>query len=224
MSQQTPVHDNHNPDLLRLIPIQAKYIVEVGCSSGALAREYRRINKNVHYVGVEIEQEYAQLAERHCHQVLVLDIDTASESFYSDHVGCDCWVFGDTLEHLRDPWSVLGNIRRYLPPEGCIVACVPNVQHWSIQAMLSCGNFRYQESGLLDRTHLRWFTRITLIELFESTGFKIAEGFPRIFQEPHRDLFIELIKQMASIQGADPEQAAYDATALQYVVRAVPAS
>ena len=222
MSEQTPVHEHHNPDLLRIIPTEAKSIVEVGCSSGALAREYRKINPEVFYLGVEIEPEYARLAERHCDKVMVLDVDQAPDSFFSENAACDCWIFGDTLEHFRDPWQVLGKIRRFIPINGCIVACVPNAQHWSVQARLNCGIFRYEESGLMDRTHLRWFTRITLLELFSTTGFTVTEGFPRIFDEPNRDRFIQVIKQMASLQGADPEQAAYDSTALQYVIRAIP--
>jgi hypothetical protein len=109
-----------------------------------------------------------------------------------------------------------------MPSEGCVVACIPNAQHWSIIAKLSIGDFRYVESGLLDKTHLRWFTRQTIIELFVNAGFNIVEGQPRIFDEPSRDQFLPLIREMAIACGVDPEIAANDATPLQYVVRAVP--
>ena len=64
----------------------------------------------------------------------------------------DCWVFGDSLEHLRDPWALLGRIRSHLPIEAHIVACIPNAQHWSVQARLNCGIFRYEDQGLLEPT------------------------------------------------------------------------
>jgi hypothetical protein len=102
------------------------------------------------------------------------------------------------------------------------VACIPNTQHWSVQARLNCGNFRYENAGLLDRSHLRWFTRITMLEMFRSAGFKITEGFPRIFDEPGREKVLGAIRLMAASIGADPELAVKDALPIQYVVKAVP--
>jgi 2-polyprenyl-3-methyl-5-hydroxy-6-metoxy-1,4-benzoquinol methylase len=218
--EQTAAHEQYNPDLLAIIPRHAKRIVEVGCSSGALAREYKVRNNNCHYTGIEIVPEYAKLASRYCDSVLSCDIETADDKVFQDN--SDCWVFGDSLEHLKDPWAVLGRIRAAIPSTGCIVACLPNAQHWSVQVLLSCGQFRYQDSGLLDRTHLRWFTRITMLEMFEKTGFKVIEGHPRIFNEPDRDKVLPAIRALASSIGANPEVAASDATAFQFVVRAVP--
>ena len=74
----------------------------------------------------------------------------------------------------------------------------------------------------MDRTHIRWFTRTTMIELFESSGYEIVEGFPRIFDEPAREQILPAIKAMAQAIGVDPEQAASDATPLQWVIRANP--
>ena len=76
--------------------------------------------------------------------------------------------------------------------------------------------------GLLDKTHLRWFTRLTMLELFQSSGFNVVAGIPRIFPEPGREKFMPAIKLMAELAGANPEVAVADATPLQYVVRAVP--
>jgi len=128
------------------------------------------------------------------------------------------------LEHLRDPWRVLSQIAQVLPPGGSVVASVPNVQHWSLQARLAVGEFRYESSGLMDRTHLRWFTRVTLFELFGSAGLRIEAGVPRIFDEPGREPVLEAIRGMARALGRDPEGAVRDALPLQYVVRAVKAA
>ena len=222
LMDQTPSHEQHNPDLLALIPRDAKKLVEVGCSSGALAREYKKINKNCHYMGVEVVPEYARLAERHCDSVVELDIEDVDEQALHKDFSCDCWIFGDALEHLKDPWLLLVKIRKTISDDGCIVACIPNAQHWSVQAKLSCGNFRYENSGLLDKTHLRWFTRITVFEMFHDAGFEIIEEAPRIFNEPDREKVLPAIRLMASSIGADPEMAINDAMPLQYVVRATP--
>jgi SAM-dependent methyltransferase len=219
---QTPVHEKHNPALLSLIPLTARRVVEVGCSSGALAREYKRLNSNCSYVGIEVVPAYAQLAHRYCDAVHQLDIEQVDEAFLRECLAADCWIFGDSLEHLNDPWALLARIRRVVADDGCVVACIPNAQHWSVQARLNSGLFRYEDIGLLDRTHLRWFTRITITELFQQAHFKIVAGHARIFDEPQKEKVLPAIAQMASNFGADPDVAVRDALALQYVVRAIP--
>jgi len=220
--KQTPVHDNHNPDLLRLIPPTVKNVIEIGCSSGALAREFKKQSRDVNWIGIEIDASYAELAKRYCDKTLVANIDDCNYSFYTEFTDRDCWVFGDTLEHFKNPWSVLKHIRNTIPRDGSIVACIPNAQHWSLIVRLAMGDFRYEDSGLLDRTHLRWFTRQTMIELFETQGFRIVEGIPRVFNEPNRDKFLPWIAEIAKSCGIDPEIVINDTIPLQYVVRAVP--
>jgi len=221
--RQTPAHDTHNAELLALVPVDARRIVEVGCSSGALAREYKKINPACHYTGVEIVPQYAEMARRHCDSVVLNDIETVDDEFFLDRFSCDCWIFGDSLEHLRDPWRLLARIRESIPRDGSVVACIPNAQHWSIQARLSRGDFRYEESGLLDRTHLRWFTRKTMVEMFSSANFKIVAGTERVISpEPQRDSVLLLIRALAAGVGADPDLAVKDAIPSQYVIRAVP--
>lgn len=82
---------------------------------------------------------------------------------------------------------------------------------------------QYEATGLLDRTHLRWFTRITIIELFKSAGLNIVEARPRIFKAENDDKMLEMIKATAVALGTDPNQAVADASPLQYVVKAIPA-
>ena len=134
----------------------------------------------------------------------------------------DCWIFGDTLEHFQNPWAVLQKIRSLIPSNGVIACCIPNAQHWSLQVKLNIGEFHYEESGLLDKTHLRWFTRKTLIELFHSTGFHISEICPRIFNEPGRDQFLGLLKEIAERAGVNADEAMNDALPMQYILLAKP--
>ena len=219
---QTPIHDHHNPDLLKLIPVNSKKIIEVGCSSGALAREFKALYPSCFWKGVEVDENYSQLAKRYCDECVTVDIEDTDNAFWEEAADSDCWIFGDTLEHLRDPWAVLKHIRDNIPKSGAVVACIPNAQHWSIQAKISIGDFRYEANGLLDKTHLRWFTRQTIIELFIQQGFQIDMMFPRIFDEPNRAIFLPVIEEMATKMGFDPKVAVNDALPLQYVIRAFP--
>jgi SAM-dependent methyltransferase len=219
--EQTPIHELHNPDLLRFIPISSRRLIEVGCSSGALAREFKKLAPEASYLGIEIDANYAELAKRFCDDVTVLNIENADVDFWRDHADRDCWIFGDTLEHLQNPWHILRRIYEILPAGGAVVACIPNAQHWSLQARLSIGDFRYESSGLMDKTHLRWFTRQTILEMFSQAGFVIEDGMPRIFDEPQREIFLPIIGEMAKLAGADPQVAISDALPLQYVIRAI---
>ena len=218
--KQTPIHEAHNPDLLNLIPRNSKRLIEVGCSSGALAREFKKISPHSHYVGIEIDANYADLASRYCDETSVFNIEHAKENFWESKADRDCWIFGDTLEHLQNPWLVLRRIYEILPIGGVVVACIPNAQHWSLQVRLNIGDFRYENEGLMDKTHLRWFTRQTIIEMFNQAGFVIQEGLPRIFNEPLREKYLPLIGDMAQLTGFDPKVAISDAVPFQYVIKA----
>lgn len=217
----SPPPTGHNPDLLALIPGSARAIVEVGCSTGALAHAVKSARPEVHYLGLELDPRAAEIASGYCDGVRALDLETASDALYQELADRDCWVFGDVLEHLRDPWQVLARISKVLPPGGTVVASIPNAQHWSLQGRLSVGDFRYEAGGLLDRTHLRWFTRVTIFEMFQGAGLRIEAGLPRVFNEPGREPVLQAIRQMAMAMGRDPEGAVRDALPLQYVVRAV---
>jgi len=219
---QTPIHEIHNEDVLRLIPRSARRIIEIGCSSGALAREYKKINPDSLYIGVEIDAEYAQQAKRHCDTVYTLNIESAEESELRERLSGDCWIFGDVLEHLVDPWALLRRVRSVLSPGGSLIACVPNAQHWSVQARLNSGLFRYEPLGLLDRTHLRWFTRITLVEMFDETGFQVVEALARVPVDSGAEKVLPAIRQMAAAVGTDPDTAVRDSLVFQYIMRVIP--
>ncbi|MBP7204450.1 MAG: class I SAM-dependent methyltransferase [Propionivibrio sp.] len=222
--KQTPIHEIANMDILNLIPPDCKRVIEIGSSSGALAREYKKINPACHYTGIEIDGEYAEQSMRYCDRVIHGSIESFDDNDFKALLPSDCWIFADVLEHLVDPWALLRRIRSHSTDDTSIVVCLPNAQHWSVQARLNCGRFVYEDSGLLDRTHLRWFTRLTLIELFSSTGFQIVSAGARVFEtmEPGEEIR-NAIKMMAEALGTDAETAISDALAFQWVARAVPA-
>jgi 2-polyprenyl-3-methyl-5-hydroxy-6-metoxy-1,4-benzoquinol methylase len=219
--KQTPIHHQHNPELLSEMPLNAKRVIEVGCSSGALAKAYRELNPSCEYIGTEIDSDYAAVARQHCQKVIVGNIEQMLDEIHATQGAFDCWVFGDVLEHLYDPWRVLRRIAKdLLNPGGSVVVCIPNVQYWRMQLAVNMGDFRYQDSGMMDRTHIRWFSRVTIIEMFEQAGLQVASVGGRILDEPHREQFMPLLHALAQATGVDADQAVEDAVPMQWVVRA----
>lgn len=220
--KQTPAHTVVNTDLLNLMPADVRRVVEVGCMHGAMARLCRELHPSVHYLGIDIDPEYARVAAQFCDETLGADIESLTESAFRALFPSDCWVFGDCLEHLRDPWRIMRMVRESIDPDGCVLICIPNAQHWSVQMRLATGQFRYEDSGLLDRTHLRWFTRATLLEMFAETGWRIEHGFSRQLPTQPPAGLLEGIQQTAMAAGADGGQAVDDAMAFQYLFRLRP--
>lgn len=221
--KQTPAHNTVNGDLLALMPLNARRVVEVGVMHGALANVYRERNPQAAYMGVDIDPEYAAVAAQFCTETLAGDIETFDAATMDKLFPSDCWVFGDCLEHLRDPWRIVSMIRERIDSDGCLITCIPNAQHWSVQMCLATGQFRYQDEGLLDRTHVRWFTRITMMEMLIQAGWRIENALSRSLPQQAPPALMDGIRAVAQAAGVDPEQAAVDAEAFQYLFKVVPA-
>ncbi|HEY4042179.1 MAG TPA: class I SAM-dependent methyltransferase [Rhodopila sp.] len=212
-----------NADLLSLVPPDARRIVEIGCMLGAMAREVRNRSPQTEFVGIDIDPDYAAIAKQHCTQVFSCNIETIEPRLWQTLFPSDCWIFGDCLEHLHDPWRVLRNLRDAIDPDGCLLVCIPNAQHWSVQWRLASGQFRYEESGLMDRTHIRWFTRTTLLEMFQLTGWQIETGLSRNLPAvPQQAGMLQALRGLAVACGFDPDEAVRDALPFQYVFKCVP--
>lgn len=221
--KQTPAHSAVNQELLALIPPHSRRIVEVGCMHGALARAVRGIHPELHYVGIDIDPDYAAAAAAHCSESVAANIETLDKAAFDRLFPSDCWIFGDCLEHLRDPWRVLQRVRASIAADGCLLACIPNAQHWSVQWRLASGQFRYEDNGLMDRTHIRWFTRVTMLEMFQHSGWAVETGISRNLESAHQAQALNAVRAFAAGMGLDPELAAQDATPYQYVFKLRPA-
>lgn len=99
----------------------------------------------------------------------------ALQRIAAEHGPFDTILCLDILEHLVDPWTMVSNLHGLLQPGGCIVASVPNVRHYSVLLPLLAGHWRYRDAEVLDRTHLRFFTRDTAVELVTSSGLVLED-------------------------------------------------
>ncbi len=209
-----------NHHLLAFVPPDAHKLVEVGCHNGVFAKAYRASHPICNYTGVEADPAQADLARPHCDYVFNIDIEQADDKFYAHVANADCWILGDVLSSLRDPWALLARIRQQIKPGGMVVASLRNFQHWSMQARLAVGDLRYQPGTVFDLPDVRVFTRGTILDMFQQAGFRIAGGTPVIHKEPGRDAFLPALRAMAQASGSDPETAVQDALPWQYIILA----
>jgi hypothetical protein len=219
---ETPASKKETDAFFNMARANYKKVVEVGSSSGALAHAYRINNPQSEYVGIEIVEEYAEKSRDYCTAVMYGDVEKLNDVEFAQLTNADSWIFADALEHLYDPWKLLKRIQQHKTGPVEIIACIPNAQNWSVQTCLNSGRFIYQDSGLLDRTHIRWFTRLTIYDLFASCGFQVVNMIARNFPGPSESQ-VEAIRQMANAFGHDPDQALQDAIPFQYVVKAIAA-
>jgi methionine biosynthesis protein MetW len=168
-------YDGHTSDPMEAAGMIAgltppnKRVLDVGCGTGSLSRLLMDM-RGARLVGIEPDLQRATTARTR-------GID-ARHGFFDEaavqNLGkFDVVVFADVLEHLPDPASALQLTRQVLEPDGVVIASVPNIAHWSVRLELLCGRFDYQSCGIMDATHLRWFTERSLRALFESSGYRV---------------------------------------------------
>ncbi len=162
-------YDGLNLKLLEAIPADAQKILELGCANGRLGRKYKEKHPTVYWSGVEISSEAAKQAAEYLDTVHVIDLDTDDLSVVGK--GFDTIVIGDLLEHLRNPKSILEKIHHLSDAQARIVCCVPNMSHSSVVQRLLTGDISYDASGLLDETHLKFFSPSSLFKLLLDSGW-----------------------------------------------------
>jgi O-antigen biosynthesis protein len=177
------------PWVLAVIREGPNAVLDLGCASGRLGRKLLEQGKAKVLVGAEIFPAAAQEAAQAYDKVFTGDIEETELDYteYFDYVVC-----GDILEHLKDPYKMVGKIHTWLKPGGSILACLPNVRNYRVVGDLVLrGRWEYESSGILDRTHLRFFTRASCRELLEGASLEIFHE-QLIISGPKKNLFNRL--------------------------------
>lgn len=179
--------DHTREELLKYTPEKIKKVLDVGCASGNFGKMLKEIYQ-CEVWGVEPDTASAEIART--------KLDHVINSFFDSSVDIpsvnkfDCIFFNDVLEHLQQPEEALKLASKYLEAKGCIVASIPNIRYYPvILSILRYKDFKYLDAGVMDKTHLRFFTKKSMIRLFEASNFKvkIIEGINK-----HRYKYLEI--------------------------------
>jgi 2-polyprenyl-3-methyl-5-hydroxy-6-metoxy-1,4-benzoquinol methylase len=169
----TEYYSNKREEILRLIPAGARVILDAGCWDGTFAALVKK-ERGAEVWGIEINAKAAEAARGKLDKVIEADISAAIKGL--PDAKFDCIVFNDSLEHLADPYSALKAVKGKLAPGGVVVCSVPNIRYFPVL----CGlvfrrEWRYTDTGVLDRTHLRFFTEKSITEMFKELGYEVLK-------------------------------------------------
>jgi 2-polyprenyl-3-methyl-5-hydroxy-6-metoxy-1,4-benzoquinol methylase len=157
-------------DIFPLLPERVHRVLEVGCGSGATMRWIRTKRSVHHAIGIELFPEAARLAATAFDSVRSGNVETMS----LPDGQFDLIIALDVLEHLVDPWLAVTRLQAMLSDDGAMLVSLPNISHYSVSMPLFFrGQWQYEKEGLLDRTHLRFFTKESALDMLTSGGLVV---------------------------------------------------
>jgi len=167
-------YESKREDLIKFIPPDARHILDVGCGIGSLGQTLKSVKgRTVEVIGIECVSEIGEIASKTLDKVFIGDAEKInlplSEGYF------DCIIYGDVLEHLLDPWELLKKHRPMLKKGGYVIASIPNIAHYRIIKMLKKKEWNYGDSGILDKTHLRFFTIKSIERMFKDADLKVVK-------------------------------------------------
>jgi len=171
MERSHTIYDALNGPLLSFIPPSAVRILDVGCGSGTLGEHLRQGGLR-HVVGITYSEVEAELASTRLSEVVCVDLTNFDFGLLGKF---DCVILSHILEHMYFPNVLLERLKSVLEPESVIVVALPNVVWWKQRLHFLLGRWRYQDWGILDRTHFRFFDQRSSVELLEDAGFEILQ-------------------------------------------------
>lgn len=217
MNETNPV----NMDLLKLIPADAKIIIEFGCGTGATGAEYKQINPNCLYVGIEQNADRAQIAEQKLDVAIGTDFDSLDLSTTEITAGTvDCILFNDVFSHIINPWYMLKQSVNWLKEDGQVLANIPNTQHWHRIVKLLRGEWDAGETLTKPNANLRFFTLESIKKLFAQAELNVYEIQTRGQTTSEFQQFQQIMAPALQGLGIQPATFATQTKAKEYIVRA----
>ena len=177
-------HPVCNPLLVEFVPPTAKRILDIGCNMGGAGRLLRQRGFQGEIWGVEILPELAQVAAQHYNRVLVGDVESESLWQQLPHGYFDVVLCGEVLEHLVHPTLLLRRLRQVVTPDATLVITLPHVGHAFVLRKLLRGAFDYEPTGVLDESHLRFFSRKNLWRMLLKAGWLVTRSHPAFVPDP----------------------------------------
>lgn len=211
--------DYANPELLNKIPLSCSTILDVGGAQGALGAAYLAPKPNARVMGIGSDPQAAEHAGRRLSDVAWVNVD-ANPMPLEVTASIDCIIYGDVLKYLQDPWSLLNHYAAHLAPRGTVMVCMPNVEHWSFALKLLNGTGDYENEGILDRTHLRWFTSRTIADALASAWLALSDVLPRPINTEQTQQFASALAPELRAIGVDPAEYRKRAAPMQFIWRA----
>lgn len=147
-------------------------VLDIGCASGFIAKEL--IKKDCQVYGIEFDPIASQIAKKYCVQVVIGDIEDPTTLPKLHLKKFDTILLTDVLEHLIDPLSVLKKVKNYLSPSGHVVISIPNVAFLTVRLNLLRGRFDYTKFGIMDETHVKFYTQKSFNDLIAKSGLEIV--------------------------------------------------
>lgn len=203
------------PELRALVPADAKLVLDVGCGRGALGAALKADRPELRVHGIEYVPTVAAVAGERLDDVIAADLD-GLETLPSHWEPFDAVICGDVLEHLRDPARILGVLRDCLAPDGALIASIPNIKHWTVlHPLLVDDLFTYQDCGLLDRTHVHFFTLEEIDAMFTDCRLAVQSLMPVVHAMP--PALFPLVDAAVAL-GAERAETEARLSAYQYVL------
>lgn len=162
--------NNSHTKIINMIKPNSK-VLEFGPAKGYMTK-YLKQKLNCKVTCVELNSDFLPNIEPYSERIIISDIDKLDwKKEFPEPASFDTIIFSDVLEHLYDPWMAVESCRYLLKENGSFLASIPHIGYSGLVASLLRGNFKYRSMGLLDKTHIRFFNRNSIIELFEKNGF-----------------------------------------------------
>lgn len=158
-------------EMLKYMPVGTKRILEVGCGNGCLGEEIKK-NAEVEIWGIEMMEDEAESAKKVLDKVFVGKCEDFLNELPDNYF--DVIYFNDVLEHLFDPYSLLSSIKNKLSPKGVVISSIPNMRyHNELRKLLIKKDWKYEQHGVMDFTHMRFFTQKSIRRMYEDAGYSV---------------------------------------------------